>query len=158
MSLIVRNHYTLNHRDSTTTIPSPTDAGALIADQGPRVQLLPKSTGPRIFEPGVPAQWAPGEAGRSTVEAQRLDMGSVGDSLQQSVGLVDAMVSLGKSTSDVFPANRVFMRCAKCRAGIGRFEGYRHIRVGDHKTYCEGCQKAMGLPVRTGGGGPPECA
>jgi len=94
-----------------------------------------------------------------------LDMGATGDRLRSSGGPEDvlaiydapgadifenALVRLHRSAEDVFPANRLTMRCAKCGQGIPRFEGYRHIRVGVKKTYCATCQSEMGLPVREG--------
>jgi hypothetical protein len=83
-----------------------------------------------------------------------MDLAEIAGSMRSSGGLVDAMVSLAKTTSDVFPANRVFMRCAKCKAPIARYEGYRHIRVGDHRTFCGSCHAAMGLPLDERRGGP----
>ena len=48
------------------------------------------------------------------------------------------------------------MRCSRCGHYIPRFEGYRHVKVGDKKTFCQSCHEAMGLPLReAAGGGPP---
>jgi hypothetical protein len=55
---------------------------------------------------------------------------------------------LHKSSEDVFLVNKITARCSSCGLIIPRFEGYRHIRVGEKKTYCRDCQVKMGLPVR----------
>jgi hypothetical protein len=75
------------------------------------------------------------------------------DSLLRSDGLEDVLAILGRSVGEIFPANRVSMRCSKCGAGIPRFEGYRHIKTGDKRTFCESCHRAMGLPLREAVGG-----
>lgn len=68
-------------------------------------------------------------------------------------GLSDSLAILGRSVAEIFPANRVTMRCSRCGHYIPRFEGYRHVKVGDKKTFCQSCHEAMGLPLREAAGG-----
>jgi len=153
LSLITRYQYTHHQDYSPTTIPSPTDAGVKSLDRGPL------STGARAQLPLEALRGGEGEAPRGTrgyptLEADVLstpvDLGESSDSLRTAGGLEDILVTMGRAPGDVFPANRVFMRCAKCRASIPRFEGYRHIKTGDRRTFCRSCHEAMGLPLRVG--------
>ena len=63
--------------------------------------------------------------------------------------LEPALSILGKSSDDLFLANKITAKCSKCGDIIPRFEGYRHINIGEKKTYCFNCQKQMGLPTRS---------
>jgi hypothetical protein len=137
---------------------SPSDAGALIiapeargqgyARSPERVAKLPDS--PAFFEPQAPeVRRDTARAERATAELPTLDHERGGDSLQQRDGLDDALTILHRSPGELFPANRVTMRCSRCGHYVSRGEGYRHVNVGDKKTFCEACHEAMGLPVRS---------
>ncbi len=101
---MVRNHYTLNHGNSPTTIPSPTDAGALPPGRGPK--SIGVVVGGGVFSRQISVLGDNGEQdGLSAPQVPApMDLVETGGSLQQSVGLVDAMVSLGKTTERRFPA------------------------------------------------------
>jgi hypothetical protein len=151
LSLIIHN-YVLDFRLSSS--PSITRARPMQAPlaplRGPLVNGLAKSPdSPALFEP-----WTP-DGGRDTARAERataedpaLDLGASGASLHPSDGLEDVLGILHRSVGEVFPANLVTMKCSGCGHYVSRFEGYRHIKTGDRRTFCEACHRAMGLPLR----------
>jgi hypothetical protein len=149
---------------SPAAMSSPSDAGALIIAPEARGQGYARSAErvaevvrACVSEPGVPrgapevrgGHWAPGDCRRTTAELPTLDHERGDDSLQQRDGLDDALTILHRSPGELFPANRVTMRCSRCGHYVSRGEGYRHVNVGDKKTFCEACHEAMGLPVRS---------
>jgi hypothetical protein len=129
----------------------PTDAGTLSPAAGATSQRLAKSPEvTALFEAQSCEADAP-RAERATAEYPAVDLGGQGASLRSSGGPDDlplVLRRLGRSVGDLFPANRITMRCSKCGDLIGRFEGYRHIRVGERATYCLSCHLGQGLPVR----------
>ena len=134
----------LTVQSSPSAIPSPSDAGVQPAGRGPKSSGEVAGGGVWRFEdqardepePSAPQVPAP------------LDLAEPAGSLRTSDGLEDALDILHRSVGEIFPANRVTMRCSRCGHFIPRFEGYRHIKVGERKTYCRDCQEAMGLPLR----------
>ncbi len=142
--LIIQNFSFDFHVVSPSGRLGPSDAGAFITASGALGQGLAKSPDiPALFEPGTCVS-RPGESGEGDGgDLQSLALGSSGDSLRRSDGLSDVLAILGRSADEIFPSNRVFMKCSKCGGGIPRFEGYRHIRIGDKKTFCLACQEAM---------------
>ena len=158
LSLIILNLVIDLRLSSPAAMSSPSDAGALIiapeargqgyARSPERVAKLPDS--PAFFEPQAPeVRRDTARAERATAELPTLDHERGGDSLQQRDGLDDALTILHRSPGELFPANRVTMRCSRCGHYVSRGEGYRHVNVGDKKTFCEACHEAMGLPVRS---------
>ena len=104
---------------------------------------------PALFEAWTPTKSGHAESGEGKSTASlALDMGSATGNLRQSGGVGDALDVLQRPVVNVFPPNKIFARCGKCGKGIERFKGYKHIRVGDKKTYCWQCHQAMGLPLR----------
>ncbi len=75
-------------------------------------------------------------------------VGDVDDFSAERLFLAPVLQSMGQTPSDLFPPNRIATKCSKCGNVISRFEGYKHIKIGEKKTYCYRCQKRMGLPVR----------
>lgn len=142
------------------TISSPPDERAFITDAGGSGQVgsrLPDSS-PRSSSRVAPDEGrdtARAGEGKSTASLS-LDRSASGDSVRKSGGAVDhaerflqpVLRMMGKEPVDLFPANKITTKCSKCGEIIPRFQGYRHIKVGDKKTYCRACQSAMGLPVR----------
>jgi hypothetical protein len=133
---------------SPSAMLSPSDAGVRAAGRGPKSSGVLVGGGvlgrqmsvldAESEQDGLPAPQVPA----------LLDLAEPAASLLRSDGLNDALAILDRSVGEVFPANRMFMRCSKCGAGISRFKGYRHIRTGDPRTFCETCHRALGLPVR----------
>jgi len=154
LSLIVRNLYLdVRLHTSPSTRSSPTDAGALITASGATGQAAGEvARHPRVLRavgPGGTTGY--GESGEGDGGGlQSLDLGASGDSLHPSDGLNDVLAILHRSVGDVFPANLVTMKCSRCGHYIPRFEGYRHIKIGEKRTFCEACHQAMGLPLRVG--------
>jgi hypothetical protein len=149
--MIQRSVLDLRFRGSPADVSSPADAGVLIAAPGAPGQaageVARQSRALRAAGPG--GTTGCGESGEGDGGAfQPLILGAGGDSLQPSDGLNDVLAILERPVREIFPSNRVAMRCAGCGEAIPRFEGYRHIRVGVKKTYCESCHEAMGLPLR----------
>lgn len=54
-----------------------------------------------------------------------------------------------KTAADLFPANKIVVRCGGCGAHIKAGEGYSHYNVGTRKIYCRDCHLSQGLPLRT---------
>jgi hypothetical protein len=152
LSLIIQNSVIDLQLSSPAAKPSPPDAGALIADRGATGQAAGEvARHPRALRavgPGGTTGY--GESGEGDGgDIQSLALGTVGDSLQPSDGLNDVLTILHRSVGEVFPANLVTMKCSGCGQYISRFQGYRHIKVGEKRTFCEACHQAMGLPVRS---------
>ncbi len=159
--LIIQNVSFDFHVSSPSVMLGPSDAGAFITASGAPGQGLAKSPDiPALFEPGTrEGRTGPARAERATAElSSPLLLGASGDSLQPSDGLSGVLAILGRSVEEIFPANRVTMKCSRCGHYVPRGEGYRHINVGVKKTYCAACHEAMQLPLREAAGGARRCA
>ncbi len=53
-----------------------------------------------------------------------------------------------KSVADLFPANKITVRCGGCHKPIGAGQGYLHYNIGERKTFCQSCHLSKGLPLR----------
>jgi hypothetical protein len=139
-------------------ISGPPDAGALIKAQGVPCQSATKS-------PDIPAGGVlQSAATRCKTPAERVTADDLADctgassfdSLRMAGGprkvsgghLECALGVIGGTVADLFPPNKIAVRCAVCRRVIPRYKGYRHIKVGIKKTYCASCHEKMGLPLR----------
>ena len=128
---------------------TPPDAGVLTRGNGGHVSIAdPLADIPVASRQGCPLAGALPSTGRRGHGSSAIDMGSATGNLRQSGGVGEALDALQRPVADVFPPNKIFTQCGKCGKGIERFKGYKHIRVGDKKTYCWQCHQAMGLPLR----------
>lgn len=74
---------------------------------------------------------------------------SVGASLKRELDLVDEQIRRNNKTpADVYPANKITVRCHVCRKPVGAGEGYKHYKVGTRGTFCRRCHLQKGLPLR----------
>lgn len=142
---------------------SPSDAGAFTAERqrlitrAGEVADIPAAlrSGPAVL---VADQNAGGEAtaecsspcnegGGSNLRAS--DGRSVGGSLKYHLDLIDDQFRLNNKTpADVYPANKIAVKCKECRSLIGAGDGYKHYNVGIRGTFCRGCHLQKGLPLR----------
>ena len=143
---------------SPSAMFSPSDAGCSPAGRGPNstgVVVRGGVLGRQIPAPGLRDEARGGlSAPRAPIPVELVEPAV---SLQPSDGLEDILSIVHRSVDEIFPANPVFMKCARCGGGIPRVEGYRHIKIGDKRTFCPQCHEAMGLPARAGGA-RPSCA
>ena|GEM_PF-6016246 len=129
-------------------------SGAIISEaffaQAPAEGAYATDAAPSV--PSVPLDGRTGGASlRSGAVAGRAGEGEA--VLSASVSQIRASLdTVGKTINEVFPANKITVKCYGCGEIIPRFQGYHHILIGEKKMYCEKCHQAMGLPLRE-----PQC-
>ena len=153
MLMISINHLSIDLRAGLAVAPSDSNltpsVEALIPGPAGSCRMgSPLADVPRAFEAGVPFR-APAEAGEARARAALpIAVGAGPGMLPPEDGVGKWIKAVDRRVTDVFPANRIFTQCGGCGEGISRFKGYKHYWVGDRKTYCAKCHRAMGLPLR----------
>jgi hypothetical protein len=162
--LISINRYSLEFKFNTTThenTPNPSDAAFVSPSAGScRIgQPLARHSRALVVEAATEGREATTSGEGKITASLPIAIGAPGDTLRMSGGVGDIQENLflapvlglmGKTPEDLFPANRITVKCSKCHNFIPRGEGYKHSNLGEHKTYCFNCQKSMGLPTREG--------
>jgi len=57
-----------------------------------------------------------------------------------------------KTVAEVYPANKISIKCHGCGSAIPKGEGYMHYNVGVRGGFCEACHTAQNLPFRSDDG------
>lgn len=60
-----------------------------------------------------------------------------------------ALMIIERSPAELFPPNKVLIRCGDCRERIPAGEGYSHYNIGTRKFFCRSCHLSKGLPLRS---------
>lgn len=69
--------------------------------------------------------------------------------MKRELDLVDEQIRRNKKIpADVYPANKITVRCHDCKEPVGAGEGYKHYKVGTRGTFCRRCHLQKGLPLR----------
>ncbi len=69
--------------------------------------------------------------------------------MKRELDLIDEQFRRNNKTpADVYPPNKILVRCKSCRAFIDAGEGYQHYKVGVRATFCRDCHSRKGLPLR----------
>lgn len=114
---------------------------------------------PAALRSGVP-YGRPNAGGKARAENVALDWNSGGSSLRSLGGqstadmkreldLIDEQIRRNNKTpADVYPANKITVRCHGCRAHLRAGEGYSHYNVGTRGFFCRDCHQQKGLPLR----------
>jgi hypothetical protein len=54
-----------------------------------------------------------------------------------------------KAVGEVYPPNKISIRCHGCRSVVPKGEGYMHYNVGVRGGFCVTCHTAQNLPLRS---------
>lgn len=131
-------------------IPDPADAGALTTGEGGFRQGVSVHGG-AATEAAFGCSSQPAEGAYLPTPRTPLDGSSTGGSLRSAAGpgeFEKVLERVHKTVAEIFPENKIAVKCASCREIIPAHQGYSHRLIGDHRTYCLECHTGQGLPVR----------
>lgn len=60
----------------------------------------------------------------------------------------DEILRAKKTPAEVYPANKISIKCHGCRKVVPRGQGYMHYNVGVRGGFCKTCHVAKNLPPR----------
>lgn len=85
----------------------------------------------------------------STVDSLRVLGGQSGADMKREIDLIDAQIRKNNKTpADIYPANKITLKCGGCGISVGAGQGYMHYNIGVRKTFCISCHASKGLPLR----------
>lgn len=74
-----------------------------------------------------------------------------GRQLKRELDIVDEGIRRNEKTpEDVYPANRISVKCGGCKERIGAGEGYSHYLIGTRRFFCRECHVRKSFPLRDG--------
>jgi hypothetical protein len=64
----------------------------------------------------------------------------------------DELLKAQRAVGEVYPPNKISIKCHGCRSVVPRGEGYTHYNVGVRGGFCVTCHTAQNLPLRSDDG------